>query len=208
MPELRQPKPWPMKWVALAIVIFALGYTQVMLRYRKPGPAHEPYKDAVNRATVSRLLNSGYQRVALAVERPADPLHPGVVRHGALAATRAIPGGLPPALAQSLVEKPLLAEAITDVTAETQATPAVPYRIQFSATLADHKRVIAEAHLLRRDDTLVILPVFEKISGALQSRWNETTVLLTLPTGALPAGRYTATLVGTATSRTWTLEVK
>ena len=76
------------------------------------------------------------------------------------------------------------------------------------ATLADHKHVISEAHLFRKDDSLVILPVFEQIEGGLQARWLETTVLLTVPGNALPPGRYTATLVGAHGSRTWPLLVR
>ena len=196
-----------MKWVVLAIVLGLAGYTYLTLRYRKPGPAFQPYQDAVNRTTVSRLLSSGYQRIALAVERPADPQRTSVVLGGYASATTAS-SGLPPELDHALVGKPLLAETITAVTAAAEVTAAQPYRIQFSATLADHKRVISEAHLFRKNDSLVIVPVFEQIEGGLQARWLETTVLLTVPGGALPPGHYTTTLVGAHASRTWPLLVK
>ena len=200
-------KPWPMKWVVLVIVLGLAGYTYLTLRYRKPGPAYQPYQDTVNRTTVSRLLSSGYQRIALTVERPADPQRTSVVLGGFASATTAR-SGLPPELDHALVGKPLLAEAITSVTAAAETTAAQPYRIQFSATLADRKHVISEALLFRKDDSLVIIPVFDKIEGGLQARWLETTVMLTVPGGALPPGRYTATLVGARGSRTWPLLVR
>jgi len=196
-----------MKWVVLAIVLGLAGYTYLTLRYRKLGPAYRPYQDTVNRVTVSRLLSSGYQRIALAVERPADPQRTSVVLGGFATATTAR-SGLPPELDRALVEKPLLAETITSVTAGAEVSAVQPYRIQFSATLADRKHVISEAHLFRQDDSLVILPVFEKIEGELQARWLETTVLLTVPGSALPPGRYTVTLVGARGSRTWSLLVQ
>jgi hypothetical protein len=195
-----------MKWVVLAIVLGLAGYTYLTLRYRKPGPAYRPYQDTVNRVTVSRLLSSGYQRIALAVERPADPQRTSVVLGGVANATTAR-SGLPPELDHALVEKPLLADTITSVTAGAEVSAALPYRIQFSATLADRKHVISEAHLFRKDDSLVILPVFEQIEGGLQARWLETTVLLTVPGNALPPGHYTATLIGSRGSRTWPLLV-
>jgi len=203
----KNSKPWPMKWVVLAIVLGLAGYTYLTLRYRKPGPAYRPYQDTVNRTTVSRLLSSGYQRIALAVERPADPPRTSVILGGVANATTAR-SGLPPELDHALVGKPLLAETITSVTAGAETNADRPYRIQFSATLADHQHVISEAHLFRKDDSLLILPVFEQIEGGLQARWLETTVMLTVPGGALPPGRYTATLVGTRGSRTWPLLVK
>jgi hypothetical protein len=196
-----------MKWVVIAIVLGLAGYTYLTLRYRKPGPAYRPYQDTVNSVTVSRLLSSGYQRIALAVERPADPSRTSVVL-GGFATTTTARSGLPPELEHALVEKPLLAETITSVTAGAEASAALPYCIQFSATLADRKHVISEALLFHKDDSLVILPVFEKIEGELQARWLETTVLLTVPGNALPPGRYTVTLVGARGSRTWPLLVQ
>ena len=196
-----------MKWVVLTIVLGLAAYTYLTLHFRKPGPAFQPYQDAVNRTAVSRLLSSGYQRIALAVERPADPQRTSVILSGYASATTAS-SGLPPELDHALVGKPLLAEIITSVTAGAEVNAAQSYRIQFSATLADHKHVISEAHLFRKDDSLVILPVFEQIEGGLQARWLETTVLLTVPAGALPPGRYTATLIGTHGSRTWPLLVR
>jgi hypothetical protein len=196
-----------MKWVILAIVLGLAGYTYLTLRYRKPGPAYRPYQDTVNRVTVSRLLSSGYQRIALAVERPADTQRTSVVLGGFASATTAR-SGLPPELDRALVEKPLLAETITAVTAAAEISAVQPYRIQFSATLADHKRVISEAHLFRKKDSLVIVPVFAQIEGGLQARWLETTVLLTVPGTALPPGHYTATLIGAKGSRTWPLLVR
>jgi hypothetical protein len=196
-----------MKWVVLTIILGLAAYTYLTLHFRKPGPAFQPYQDAVNRTTVSRLLSSGYQRIALTVERPADPQRTSVILGGFANATTAS-SGLPPELDQALVGKPLLAETITAVTAAAEVTAAQPYRIQFSATLADNKHVISEAHLFRKNDSLVILPVFEQIEGGLQARWLETAVLLTVPAGALPPGRYTATLVGAHGSRTWPLLVK
>ena len=66
------PKPWPMKWIVVAIVVFAAGYTAVNFYFRKPGKAYRPYQDAQDRATTARLLNAGWQRVPLTTRRPME----------------------------------------------------------------------------------------------------------------------------------------
>ena len=105
-PKDRQP--WPMKWIALAILLVIVPYTFLTLHYRKQGPAFRPYEDMKNRAGVIRLLSAGFQRIPLAAQRPADPTG------ATAAATFMAPGGLPAELAATLVEPPLLpAEILT-----------------------------------------------------------------------------------------------
>src|SRR5262245_25725972 len=60
-----QRQPWPMKWVVVAILLLIVPYTIITLKYRKAGPAYEPYEDLKNRANVSRLLAAGYQRIPI-----------------------------------------------------------------------------------------------------------------------------------------------
>src|SRR5690606_6014035 len=50
-----QRRPWPMKWVIVAIIAILVPYTFLTLRYRKPGPAFQPYEDMKNQANVTRL---------------------------------------------------------------------------------------------------------------------------------------------------------
>src|SRR5438105_3708911 len=58
-------EPWPMKWIALAILLFIVPYTYLTLHFRKPGKAFEPYADLSKRANTARLLSAGYQRIPL-----------------------------------------------------------------------------------------------------------------------------------------------
>jgi hypothetical protein len=110
-------KPWPMRWVVLAIVLFIPLYTYLTLHFRRKDPAFVPYQDMRDRADVIRLLNAGYQRVTVDASRPAESIGPGDPASPA-------PGGLPPELAKTLIESPLLPQSIDSVSADRTAASA------------------------------------------------------------------------------------
>ena len=62
-----------MKWILAAIAVFIVGYTLVNIYFRKPGRGYRPYQDAQNRATTSRLLAAGWQKMPVDFRRPAEP---------------------------------------------------------------------------------------------------------------------------------------
>lgn len=192
-----------MKWIVVAIILFAVPYTILTLRYRKPGPAFQPYEDMKSRANVMRLLEAGYQRISLVAQRPAD----GARAPGGAAVTP-LPGGLPSELRSTLVEIPLLPTEILSVAAAPTANPLLPYQIHFTCALPTDNQQLGGADLYVREQQLVIVPTFERVGGDLQTRSRQTVVLLTIPPGALKAGSYTATLVGERGSRSWPLDVR
>ncbi len=192
-----------MKWIVLAILLLIVPYTIVTLRYRKEGPAFEPYEDLKKRANVSRLLSAGYLRIPNTALRPADT---GRAAGGAWAAPA--PGGLPEDLRLTLVEPLQLPIEISSVTASPTAETAQPYVIQLACSLPDEKRQLGGADLYLRGEQLVIAPTFVAISGELQARSRHAAVLLTIPAGTLKPGHYAVTLLGERTSRAWALEVK
>ncbi|MBI4622327.1 MAG: hypothetical protein HY736_03770 [Verrucomicrobia bacterium] len=199
-PKDRQP--WPMKWIALAILLVIVPYTFLTLHYRKQGPAFRPYEDMKNRAGVIRLLSAGFQRIPLAAQRPADP------SGTTAAATFMAPGGLPAELAATLVEAPLLPAEILTVSATPDTGAAQAYQIRFSCTLPDEKQQLAGAELYVKGGQIVITPTFERLAGQLRARTRENVVLITVPAGALKAGQYQVTLAGQRISRAWTLHVR
>ncbi len=192
-----------MKWIVVAIILFAVPYTILTLRYRKPGPAFQPYEDMKSRANVMRLLEAGYQRISLVAQRPADG-----ARVAGGAAVTTLPGGLPSDLQSTLVETPLLPTEILSVAAAPTANPLLPYQIHFTCTLPTDNQQLGGADLYVREQQLVIVPTFERVGGDLQTRSRQTVVLLTLAPGALKAGNYTVTLLGERGSRRWPLEVR
>jgi hypothetical protein len=197
-----EPRPWPLKWIALVILLVLVPYTILTLRYRKPGRAFEPYQDLKTRANVIRLLSAGYQRVALEAEVPADP-----VRAAASAPVSAAAGGLPPALRDTLVERPLLPAEILSVTAAPGGNALFAYPIAFTCTMPDSRHQLGGAELYVRGDEIVVTPDFEPLSGGLLARSREKTILLTVPPGTLKPGTFHVILVGQRVSKTWTLQV-
>lgn len=198
MPPAR--KPWPMKWVVLAIVAFIVPYTYLTLHFRKPGPGYLPYEDARQRAV---LAKAGYARISLRPQWPSDPpaLAFDVAIHSA-------PGGLPEDLRQSLaIEPPLLASRIDAVEAGSSLGPTEPYRIRFAATLPDNREVLADAKLYYRPGFIYIVPNCERLTGDLQARARSAVTVLEVQPGSIPAGTYRATLVGAQSAKAWTLQV-
>jgi hypothetical protein len=204
MPEPSSARrPWPLKWIVVAILAVVVPYTWLTLYYRKPGPAFQPYEDLRRQANVKRLLAAGYQRITLAAQRPADqPAVPG----GADA--RSAPGGLPADLVETLVEPQPLAEEILTVRAAPAVARLLPYTIELTCRLASDQEQLAGGDLYVRGNQLVLAPRFERVSGALQTRSRQTIALLTLPGGTLAPGAYEVLLPGVRGSRAWRLEVR
>lgn len=192
-----------MKWIIVAIILVIVPYTVLTLRYRKPGPAFQPYEDMKNRVNVSRLLSAGYQRIPLPAQRPADRTGtPG----GAIV-TPAV-GGLPTDLRSTLVEPPLLPAEIGSVTTAQSVSALLPYAIELTCTLPSDQQQLAGADLYVRNEQLVIAPTFEHVAGDLLTRSRHAVVLLSIPAGALKPGRYSVLLVGERSSKTWPLDVR
>lgn len=191
-----------MKWVVLTTVLVIGVYTYLTLHYRKPGRVFQPYQDLRDRVNVHRLLDAGYQRVALEADLPADPVTFAV-------SVRATPGapGLPAALGRTLVEPPRLPADILAVSAAPTANALFAYPIGVKCSLPDNRQQLAGAELYVRGDDLVITPEFERLSGGLLARTRERLVRLTVPAGTLKPGTYQVTLVGTHSSKIWMLQV-
>ena len=191
-----------MKWVVLVTVLVIGIYTYLTLHYRRPGRAFQPYQDLRDRANVHRLLDAGYQRVALEADLPADPFTFEVT-------ARTTPGapGLPASLGSTLVEPPRLPAEILNVSAAPSVNAMFAYPIGVKCSLPDNHQQLAGAELYVRGGDLVITPEFERLSGGLLARTRERLVRLTVPGGTLKPGSYRVTLVGTHSSKTWTLQV-
>ena len=198
----RTRQPWPMKWVVLAIILSIGVYTFQTLKYRRPDRAFRPYQDLRDRANIHRLLDAGFQRITLEADLPADALS----FNSNVRATAAA-GGLPSGLRETLVEPPRLPGEILGVSAAATVNSMFAYPIGVKCSLPDNKQQLAGAELYVRGDELVITPEFERLSGGLLARNRERFIRLTVPAGTLKPGSYHVTLVGSRSSRSWTLQV-
>lgn len=64
-------KPWPMRWVVLAILAFVIGYSIITIRFRKEGEAHLPY-ESMHLRSGHELQQVGWQPFPNAYGIPAD----------------------------------------------------------------------------------------------------------------------------------------
>lgn len=200
-------KPWPMKWVALAILACLVPYTILTVKYRKTTPAYQPYEDSKKRANVLRLLDAGYQRLTVQASRPAEPQD--LVRAmTSLADPVEAPGGLTEELKTTLVEMPELPASFSSVSAPREIAALLPYPIVFTCAIDDQKHQLAGAEVFLKDATVVIVASLEPLDGNLKARTKESPVAITLPGGALKSGTYTVLLAGATHSRQWTLTVR
>lgn len=197
-----------MKWIVVAILVFMASYTFITLRYRKPGTAHQPYKDAKERATVQRLQEAGYQRIAATISLPAEPRN-SIARLGKDFAThQIIPGGLPAELAETLIDKPALPEGFSAVAAPAEVPSMLPYSFQFTCTAPAKSDTVGETFVYLKNDDLAVVAGVEKIGGDLLARSRDNPVLVTIPGGTLKPGTYRVRLIGAQNSRQWTLQVQ
>ncbi|MEO7413633.1 MAG: hypothetical protein ABIZ81_09765 [Opitutaceae bacterium] len=198
----RERRPWPMKWIVLAIVVVIVPYTYLTLHYRRPGKAFQPYADLKDRVNTRQLLSGGFQRITLGAQRPADPkpsLLSASITQGA--------GGLPAVLRSSLADEPKLPAEILSVSAPSAVATGEPYLVQFSCTLPDTRHQLAGASLYLRNQEIFLVPNFEPTGADLVARTRESVVQLTVPAGALKPGSYHAAILGERASKSWTLQV-
>ena len=187
-----------MKWIVLAILVFIVLYTYLNIRYRKPGPEYQPYQDSQQRAGLAKV---GYQRITLAVARPADP-RPIVAE----APVQPAPGGLPADLAATLLPPPHLPAEIGAVAAAPTADGAT-YRVTFSCTRADNREDLATAALYLKGREIVIVTDCEQLSEGLLTRSRAEVIMLAFSSGLLPPGSYRVTVAGAGAGKAWTLQV-
>ena len=201
------PRPLPTRWIVLAIVVFIAGYSFLRLHYGKRGRAFEPYRDLGAQATTHQLLRLGYQRIPVDLARPAEPLPAARFAPAAAEVNDAL-GGLPAEIGGALAVKPALPAAIRAVAAPREAAAPGVYTLQFACAQPDYQTQVRGALLYRRDRQLFLLPDFEKTPGRLLARSKESVVLASFSTQSLKPGRYTLTLCGGRTSKSWSFVVK
>lgn len=191
-----------MKWVVLAIVACIVPYTWLTLHFRKEGRPFEPYEDMKSQANVERLLAHGYRRVPLPVERldippAAQPGSPHI---------ETIAGGYPPVLRDALAEPAPLPESHRAVLVPATVATGQPLPVVFTCLMPDDHHVVGGLELYLKNNLLFLVPVFESVGG-LSTRTRESSARATIPAGVLKSGDYQTTLLGSAGSAAWTLQV-
>lgn len=201
------PKPWPMKWIVLIIVVCLGGYTWVNLSFRKPNRPFRPYQDMSDRATTVRLLKGGWSRIPVTSRRPADkpagdeaPAAPAAITRGSV--------GLGIELDDAFAEKPKLPAAIDQVVGPREVAHGADYAAYFKVGFADNSAMLGDLSLYRKGNLLVIIPTLEPVPGKLLVRWKDGAYWLSFSTQSLPAGRYQLKLLARGPAAMWDVTVK
>ena len=196
-------KPWPMRWIIIAMILFVAPYTYLTLHYRKPGPSYQPYQDAKEKTV---LAHNGYTRISLPSAQPAS---------GMLLPVQSIPAstnssilGLTPELKKALGTAVTIPEAIDSVAAPAIFDHGKTYPFSYGCSTSDLHHALAGTRLYVKDKSVYFITDFEALVGGLSSRDTHTVIALELPSGALEAGSYTFTVVGKNQSRSWHVLVK
>jgi hypothetical protein len=200
-------KPWPLRWIVVAILVVIVPYTYVNLKFRKPNKAFEPYADMKSQANVGRLLDAGFRRVTLPVGDNASA-SAATSAAGPSATFAPAPGGLPAELGEVLVEAPRLPLAYREVSAPAAHAAAAPLRLSFalaSDPAAEGLRIGA-VELYLRDQSAVLVPVFAPATAAAPA--TPTVLACEVPAGLLAPGTHVFTLAGARDSVRWTVLVR
>jgi hypothetical protein len=192
-------KPWPMKWIVLAIILFIPAYTYVNLRYRKLSRAYQPYAETMERG---RAAGAGYARIVAEVQRPADP-----PPSSEGAPVSAAPAGLPAPLQPLFLFPPSLPAGVGALVAPASSAGGSPYAFQFRCTVPDTRWQLASAVLFVKDGTITIVPGCERLVSGLDARADSSPVRVVVPAGKLPPGRYRVILSAAGNSLAWPLVV-
>jgi hypothetical protein len=201
------PKTLPLRWVVVAIVVFIGAYTFLRLHFGKRGKPFEPYHDLGERVASQRLVDLGYERVAVEIAQPAESL-PASRFAPAAAEIGSTFGGLPAELDGAIAARPALPAHITAVTAPREAASTETYAMQFTCVQPNYQTQLDSVLLLRKGHDLFLLPDFPKLNGQLLARSKETIVLVRIPAQSLAPGRYTVTVCGGQTAKTWNVTVR
>ena len=202
-PMAADRRPWPMKWIILAMILFVVPYTYLTLHFRKPGPSYEPYRDAREKTLIAR---SGFRRVSLSAVQ-ADSARE-IERAGPSALVSSSPGGLPGELRAAVITPPFLPAAIGQVSAPPSLDSERPYAIRFACTTSSLQQALSGARLYIRGADAYLLTDFVHLPAGLSARTDGKTVAIEIPPSTFDPGKLRLTLVGQNGSRSWDLQVR
>lgn len=207
-----EKKPWPMSAVAAGIFVSLLLYTVMTLGFRKPGPAHEPYAEALEReAELKETSMLEWTRLPVELHATTEsdrassksPL-PSITSQPT---PRRLDKSLPVELVLVTPAQPSLYPRLTAV--EAPASVAAGAALEIDVLPGDDRPALGEPWVFAKDKQL---HVFIQDEGRLPK--NVTPVVatdrLTLSLGAdvLAPGEWTASLYTGAETFHWTFTVE
>lgn len=204
-------KPWPMKWIVLAIAVYVVGYTFVNISYRKPSEAaHEPFAEARERRMRSvQALTYGWTRVACEFTSPVADVTVPAAEIASAALPQRLDRHLPPELVLVVPHEPALHPARVQLTAPAGLSTGDSLRVRlefpgdasvpaFGETLAYFK----DNHLfLFFQDDRHVAPESTPTTAA-------SPLELVLPPATLTAGTWQASAFTASQTLTWSFTIE
>lgn len=198
-----------MRWVVVTIVVFLVPYTYLNIKYRKPGPAFEPYADFTARAEAQRLAEAGYARLAVTIERPFPVPEAETFLGGRAAEVAPSAGGMPADLATLLSSPPPIVASAYKLLAPAELGAGQALRLCVALRHDDPgARPVGAEVYVHPVDGLLVVPLVESVPEGLQVRRAEETVVFALPAGVLPVGSHRVRFITRESSLGWTLLVR
>jgi hypothetical protein len=193
--------------IAVCLAAYTI-FTLATLENRKTArQTHEPWAEAQARAEkVHRAETAGYKLITATTERPSDPAIMDEAINKFRATITPAPAGIPVEISILISPQPRLPDSINKIAAPATIASKDPCQILYTCQLPDDQKLLGDTSVYIKDNDIVIITHFNTLDGGLRARTRETTVLLTLPGGALTSGRtYTITLAARDESRRWTM---
>jgi hypothetical protein len=204
---------WSVKWGAFFTVVALSLCLLVALCHRKPsGQSGRLHQEAREHTGVARVEAAGYVRIAASAIRPADTGHARAGLAAPPAFVHEIPGGFPVELAENFATvaeiAPRLPDSFEEVVAPAVLTPPQSCQILYTCRLPTRADLLGDIRVYIKGDRIAIITGHDPVPRELLSRSRDATVLLSIDATAFIAGRaYEITLIGTQTSKRWTMSV-
>lgn len=207
-----EKKPWPMPAVAAAIVVSLVLYTVMTLGFRKPGAAHEPYAEAMERQAELRETSMlEWTRFPVELRAANDESVPMSNARLATVTTQPTPHRLDKSLPVELVlvtpAQPSLYPGLAAVEAATAFTANETLEIDLHP--GDQNRNFGEPWVFAKEHQL---HVFIQDDGRLPKNLTPVPaadrMTLSLAPDTLAPGKWNATLYTGAETFSWTFAVE
>ena len=205
-------KPWPMKWIVLAIAVYVVGYTVINISYRKPaGAAHEPYAEAreQRRMRSIQVTNYGWSRVACELTQPGTALSGPAAEISAAPLPARLDRHLPPELVLVVPRAPALHPAGITLSAPARVDAEDSLRLVLDFPVDASVPAFGETLAYFKDNQLFLFLQDQRhVAPDSQPTPAASPLALVLPPATLTPGTWQASAFSASQAFTWSFTVE
>lgn len=201
-PTVPARKPWPMKWVAVVIVIGIAAYTWLTLEFRKTEAPNEPWTDTRGRQEIAKLAAAGWTKN----EVPFESVHEFPEPRGNVSLGPPMP--IVSLLRDQTLDPWHLPIEVSQSMAPTEWAAGQPYTVYLNLDLDTDRMQVGGLTVFRKGSHLILVPRWQPVPGELVPRSKKARGRVLFNAGDVPAGRYTVTVVAIKSCAMWELNVR